>query len=65
MSEIKVDFPVYVRVGICKECGAAVYAAEPPGAAGEFKRMSACACVRAAGTTATRRREPVEGKEAA
>jgi hypothetical protein len=44
MSEEMAVIPGYKRIGICKECGARVYAPEPAGAGGEFKRMSACAC---------------------
>jgi hypothetical protein len=73
MNEVKIEFPIYVRVGICKECGAVVYAPEPSVATGEFKRMSACACVQAPGagaaqvceTAALRQGAPAEGKQAA
>ncbi|HWT04010.1 MAG TPA: hypothetical protein VN256_27430 [Pyrinomonadaceae bacterium] len=44
VGEAKGAVPGYIRIGICKECGAGVYAPEAAAAAGEFKRMSACAC---------------------
>jgi len=40
MSEEKMVIPAYVRVGICKECGAHVYAPE----GGGMPCMSSCAC---------------------
>ena len=40
MGEGKVIIPAYVRVGICKECGADVYGPE----AGGLPLMSSCAC---------------------
>ena len=40
MSEEKMIIPAYVRVGICKECGAHVYAPE----GGRLPYMSSCAC---------------------
>lgn len=36
--------PGYIKIGICKECGASVYAPEATSTAGAFKRMSACVC---------------------
>jgi hypothetical protein len=36
--------PVYSRIGICKECGADVYAPQGALAEGEFKRLSGCGC---------------------
>lgn len=41
MSEEKIVTPAYVRVGICEECGAAVYAVK---GGGGLPLMSACAC---------------------
>ena len=40
-EEQKMLIPAYVRVGICKECGAHVYAPE----GGGMPFMSACVCV--------------------
>jgi hypothetical protein len=40
MSEEKMLIPAYVRVGICKECGAHVYAPE----GGGLPFMSSCQC---------------------
>jgi pyruvoyl-dependent arginine decarboxylase (PvlArgDC) len=73
MNEVKIEFPAYVRVGLCKECGAVVYAPEQSEVTGEFKRMSACACIQsprdgsAQGcvTAALRQEAPAEGKQAA
>ena len=45
MNEVKVIFPAYEWVGLCKECGAGVYA--PKGRVvedGGLPLMSACAC---------------------
>lgn len=66
MSEIKIVFPAYKRIGICKECGADVYA--PESAAGEFQRMSACACAgqpgaRAAAQSAAAPEKRASGEE--
>jgi hypothetical protein len=36
--------PGYTKIGICKECGASVYAPEATSTAVAFKRMSACVC---------------------
>ncbi len=40
MGEEKMLIPAYVRVGICKECGAHVYAPE----GGGMPFMSSCQC---------------------
>ena len=40
MGEEKMLIPAYVRVGICKECGAHVYAPE----GGGLPFMSSCQC---------------------
>jgi hypothetical protein len=40
MSEAKMIIPAYVRIGVCKECGAHVYAPE----GGGLPFMSSCAC---------------------
>jgi hypothetical protein len=40
MGEEKMLIPAYVRVGICKECGAHVYAPE----GGGLPSMSSCQC---------------------
>lgn len=40
MSEEKMIIPAYVRMGVCKECGAHVYAPE----GGGLPLMSSCAC---------------------
>ena len=40
MSEEKVIIPAYARIGVCKECGADVYAPE----GGGLPLMSACRC---------------------
>lgn len=44
MSKERTVIPGYIKIGICKECGARVYAPEPAGSGGEFRRMSACSC---------------------
>ena len=45
MSQEQGGVPGYTKIGICKECGASVYAPEASAPAGVFKRMSACLCV--------------------
>ena len=40
MSEERVTIPAYVRIGLCKECGAPVYAPE----GGGRPLMSSCPC---------------------
>ena len=40
MSEEKMIIPAYVRMGVCKECGAHVYAPE----GGGLPLMSSCPC---------------------
>lgn len=40
MSEEKMIIPAYVRIGVCKECGAHVYAPEGDG----LPFMSSCPC---------------------
>jgi hypothetical protein len=44
VSKEQGDVPGYTKIGICKECGASVYAPETASTAGAFKRMSACVC---------------------
>jgi hypothetical protein len=43
MSEEKMIIPAYVRIGVCKECGAHVYAPE----GGGMPFMSSCPCAAA------------------
>jgi hypothetical protein len=40
MSEEKMIIPAYVRIGVCNECGAHIYAPE----GGGMPFMSSCAC---------------------
>lgn len=40
MSEEKMIIPAYIRMGVCKECGAHVYAPE----GGGLPFMSSCPC---------------------
>jgi hypothetical protein len=40
MSEEKMIIPAYIRMGVCKECGAHVYAPE----GGGLPLMSSCPC---------------------
>ena len=40
MSEEKMIIPAYVRIGVCKECGAHIYAPE----GGGLPFMSSCPC---------------------
>ena len=60
MSDEKVLLPAYVRIGVCKECGADVYAAK----GGGLPLMSSCSCAESArrfmstSGEAVRKREP-------
>jgi hypothetical protein len=40
MGEVKMVIPAYVRIGVCKKCGAQIYAPE----SGGMPFMSACSC---------------------